>query len=561
LNGWNAKMETARKLRDNFKSPREVLLFGRIFLIITILPLMVRFLTLPRLMKLLSGDAARAEGIDTEDYKNRIVKFTDYLLARNFCMYRKTCLKRSLVLYHFLCPVFPELGICFGVKTRQDAVPNKRRGLDGHSWLIHRGEVFLEEKPDLPKQYIVTYRFPENPSSIITSRKDFTNLSSENRLLLYCSRASVSEADASELNDLLSTPLNWESVSEAARSHNMTELVYHNLKGLPNNSLIPAGVMKSFKKTYHETVARNMYIYAELRNILAAFRSVELEAMALKGAALAASVYPDIGLRPMSDIDLLVKGDELEAADRIMTELGYSAVGGRENHFHLPPYQHAQKPLAVEIHWHFTRNSCCDIRKWWERAVYRDIKGYPVLVPSPEDMLIHLSVHLFNHGYVNGFVLRGLCDIFETIRHNDGEMDWKLLQNEITLQGIEKQVHSILHLTRKFYAPRDDFFLPTNIDHADYRFLRALESSLFLDNGDAPINPHLLKSMMFDTLPKKIKYLLPKIFPPRQQMSERYVSSFTMMPFFYYLARPFHLLARYGKSAIKMYRTQRDGKE
>jgi hypothetical protein len=215
--------------------------------------------------------------------------------------------------------------------------------------------------------------------------------------------------------------------------------------------------------------------------------------------------------------------------------------------------------VIVEIHWHVAKTFRADIRGWWERAVYKNIMGYPVLVPSAEDMLIHLSVHLFNHGYKNSFVLRGLCDIFETIRHHDGQIDWKLLQDEIALQGIEKQVDSILHLTSKFYTPRNDFFIPLNLDRADHHFLRALQNSLFPDLGAAPINPHLLKSMMLGELPKKMRYLLSRIFLSRQQMTERYPSSsFPVMLFFYYLIRPFYLLARYGRSTAKIYTAKRD---
>jgi hypothetical protein len=563
-------METLKKLRDNFNSPREVLLFGRIFFLITVLPLMVRFLTLPRLMMLLSRSASGADGTgNSEDYRNTIVKYTDYLLSRNFWVYRKTCLKRSLVLYHFLYPVFPGLGICFGVRTKQDSIPNKRRALDGHSWLTHKGEIFLEEQPDLAKKYTVTYHFPEKPSASKTSNKDFHKLSNENRLLLYCARVGVSKKTATQLNDLLSTQLNWEFISRSARSHNISQLLYHNLKALPNSSFIPAGEMQEFKKIYHETVARNIYIYAELKAILDAFRRSGIEAIALKGAALAGVVYPDIGLRPMLDIDLLVREDELPAADKVMAELGYSVIHGvepeqwyRENHFHLPPYQHPRKVVIVEIHWHVTRNSHgTDIRKWWERAENKNIMGYPVLVPSSEDMLIHLSVHLFHHAYNKGFVLRGLCDIYEMIQYHEGELNWKLLRDKITNQGIEKQVHSILELAVKFYAPQDECFVPINLDHADLHFLRVLENRLFADKEKAPVNPHLLKSMMFSNFGRKMGYLLAKIFLSPQEMSRRYPASPFPMMFVHYLIRPFHLLARYGRSAAEMYRAERKGKE
>jgi hypothetical protein len=328
--------------------------------------------------------------------------------------------------------------------------------------------------------------------------------------------------------------------------------------------------MQDFKKAYRETVARNMCFYAELQTILNAFHGAGIKAIALKGVALAGDVYPDIGLRPMVDIDLLVKEDELAFADKVMTDLGYATVHSlkseqwyKEHHFHLPPYRHARKPVVVEIHWDITRSTFgTDIHKWWPRAISKNIMGHPVLVPSPEDMLIHLCLHLFNHGYDNGFVLRCLCDIFETLRHYGQKIDWKFLQDKITQQGIEKQVHSILQLARKFYAYRDEAFVPMNLAHADDHFLQVLERNLFVVNGETTINPQLMRSMMFDSFSERIRYLLSKIFPLRQDMSVRYpASTFPMMVFLYYLVRPFQLLARYGGGAVKMFRPVKDGKE
>lgn len=395
-----------------------------------------------------------------------------------------------------------------------------------------------------------------------------TPISNENNLLLHCCRADVSGKDASDLNNLLAGPLDWEFIWGAAQSYNISPLLYYNLRGLSNSSSIPATIMENLRGAYHETVAKNMLLYSELHTVIDAFRQAGLEAIVLKGAALAGIVYPNIGLRPMADIDLLVKKEELAAVERVMADLEYQPTQGiksqqrfRDNHFHLPPYTHVRKPMTVEIHWHFTDNTDSDIRQWWERALLKDLRGCRILVPSAEDMLNHLSLHLFNHGYHKGFVLRCLCDIFQTVRQYGDEIDWELLQDKIKQEGTEKQVHTLFQLVRKVYAPGDDSFIPLNLDHADQRFLRVLETNLFRDNEDTPINPRLLKSMMFDSFAKKMKYFLPRVFPSWQQMAERYdTSPYSLMTLFYYLVRPFSLLSRYGRSAVGIYRTKSGGK-
>ena len=161
------RMEIVRKFRANFNSSEEVLLFFRICLFITVLPLLIRFLTLPQLMKVLSRHSLHLPGNrDKEAYKEKIVRFTDYILTRNFWIYQNTCLKRSLVLYHFLQRVVADIHICFGVRLKEDSsIQDRAKGLEGHAWLIHHGEIFLEGHPDITSTYAVTYCFPESLTS------------------------------------------------------------------------------------------------------------------------------------------------------------------------------------------------------------------------------------------------------------------------------------------------------------------------------------------------------------------------------------------------------------
>lgn len=155
-------METARKFRTYFHSFADVLMFMRIYFFITALPLLVRFLTLSQLMGALTW---RVSGFcrnrDDNAYREKIVRFTDYILKRDFWIYRNTCLKRSLVLYYFLLEVVPDIHICFGVRLKKDeAYQDRQKELDGHAWLIHNGEFFLESNPDITSTYAVTYCFP-----------------------------------------------------------------------------------------------------------------------------------------------------------------------------------------------------------------------------------------------------------------------------------------------------------------------------------------------------------------------------------------------------------------
>jgi Transglutaminase-like superfamily len=144
-----------RRIRDNFSSLEEVELFIQIFLLLTVLPLIVKLLSVPRLMNALTpGNSKQHKNLDIE----KVVKFTDYILSRNLWVYKTTCLKRSLVLYRFLRKLGMNVHICFGVRSPDG---ESRKKLEGHAWLLYNGDIFLERNIEMTKTYKVTYCFPE----------------------------------------------------------------------------------------------------------------------------------------------------------------------------------------------------------------------------------------------------------------------------------------------------------------------------------------------------------------------------------------------------------------
>ena len=112
-------------------------------------------------------------------------------------------------------------------------------------------------------------------------------LSNENRLLLYCTQTRIPKDKLNKVKDILRLPLNWEEVLTSAHWHHIAPLLYHNLKDIQENHLIPQEIMDQLKKTYYGNLARNMYIYAELKRMLDAFSEEGIEVIVLKGAALA----------------------------------------------------------------------------------------------------------------------------------------------------------------------------------------------------------------------------------------------------------------------------------
>lgn len=298
------------------------------------------------------------------------------------------------------------------------------------------------------------------------------NISRNQELLLCCSRLELHSSQRKYLGKLLTNiKLSWVKVLRDARWHRVSALLYHNLRVLDQSDSVPTDVMRQLKSTYHQTLANNLALRSELRNILDALHSKGIPVAVLKGAALVEEVYGSIGLRPMRDLDILVPSDEAAAAFSAIQELGYSAKEGVDRqrqrslfHQHYSQLFGTDQASVVEIHTHIleVQNPLrFSIAGFWNRAIEVDIAGTRALTLAPEDLLTHLAIHFFKDRRSSSYSALGqLCDIALVTRHYESDIDWPLLLNEVTTNGLNGPVFLGLYLAKELLdAPVPDAVL------------------------------------------------------------------------------------------------------
>lgn len=88
--------------------------------------------------------------------------------------------------------------------------------------------------------------------------------------------------------------------------------------------------MQTLREAFLINATRNALLYHDLAQAVTTLQQNGIRVTVLKGAHLAALIYPHIGLRPMADMDLLVPKEDLAKADTVLCGLGYTTNRSRD---------------------------------------------------------------------------------------------------------------------------------------------------------------------------------------------------------------------------------------
>ena len=276
----------------------------------------------------------------------------------------------------------------------------------------------------------------------------------EIELLQACLSANKNKISTEKLNQVSNAE--WQKIFKQSIRFGVAPLIYESLKPFVSDISIPKKIKQNLREIYLHSTAKNVRLYHELSKVLFELHKAGIPVIVLKAAHLAEIVCDDIALRPMVDIDLLVQKKYLSPDVQKFQEMDY--VPERhfwieaecETHHHLPAFS---KPgaTAIEIHWSIARPIVplkIDVDGLWKRAQPIKISGIETLVLSPEDLLLHLCLHIsFFNQFTDG--LRSFCDIAVTIQHYKERLDWEQTRFYAQEWGVSKCLYISLYFARK----------------------------------------------------------------------------------------------------------------
>ena len=258
----------------------------------------------------------------------------------------------------------------------------------------------------------------------------------------------------------------------------------------------------------------------------------------------------------MSDIDILIKEADLSKAQQCLLTSGYTQnkanyrIQNFKKYHHLPPFWNPANNIRIEVHWTLARPDTIfhiDIADFWSRVQKSRIGTTDILLLSPEDMILHLCLHLFlNH--VNIMIFRTLYDIAAIVQHYKSSIDWDQIVDCSIRYNLATPVYATLFLINDLI---EISIPPVVLSRLRKKTSTAQLSWMEVDYKQSGMESISRNFFVTPGFKKKIGYILSRIFPSIEHLNYKYsLPENSKIVYLYYLIRPFHLFYKNVISVI-----------
>lgn len=331
----------------------------------------------------------------------------------------------------------------------------------------------------------------------------------------------------------------WDRMVARARRHGLSPLLYWQLKQRPAPAdSVPGDLWSVLERDYFAAVAQGARREKELLCVLEALQGANVPVLVLKGAAFSYTVYPDPAVRPMADVDLLVRRERLPDVRRALEALGYvhrPEPRGRwnpfnteftgETSFYVSRYG---RTWCTDLHWQlvanemFQRGANLDGEGLWARAVPFRIGEASALCLSPEDALAHACLHVTTHGFRHQL---GTVDVLRMT--SAASLDWKEFVGRVKVSRIAVACYFPLwQAERQWCASVPEWVLSALRPGPVRRSLGRRLASAGRDSapGGGHAWEHFVWLFAVDRLRDLARLLLWLMWPGRSWLRERYAA-------------------------------------
>ncbi len=318
--------------------------------------------------------------------------------------------------------------------------------------------------------------------------------------------------------------VDWDAALQLARRGGLAPLLYQIGR---EGRLLPPRTKEALRFDYLTTAARNVQLFDQLERVLGQLTHEGVPAMLLKGAALAPAVYGNLALRPMSDVDLLVRETDVPGALRALRKLGYEIIPPRAYRCEVMARKPGGAEVPIEVHWHlfvpFYYQYRIAMDWFWDTAQRLDIGEASTTMPGPEAQLLHLCGHLhLHHDGSDDPHLLWLYDVASVLARYEERIDWEELIGRCQAYDLVLPLRRVLARAAQYWrAP---------IPPAVLEDLRGLDASdrekgVLARLADSGVGAGQRFRAELAELPRRsaqVRFLWRNLFPPAGYLAQIY---------------------------------------
>jgi hypothetical protein len=282
-------------------------------------------------------------------------------------------------------------------------------------------------------------------------------------------------ASAQDLSGVQSTG-DWLALLQFARRQWVSPIIYRVIE--PDQSRLPPDIVTSFQTDYYLSARQNTLLLSALGQVLPRLATAGIDVVVMRGASWAESLYHDIGLRPMADVDLLIRAEAIQVVAQVMSDLGYRL---RETVDYCAQFQLGDDRTFIEVHWSIGSGSPCfnvTFGSLWSERQPLLLGGEVTFQLSPEDAVLLTSFHV---GFQHCFAVRlmSFLDVYLLTAGPSARLDWDKLVERAQMFKLSHLLFAVLELTgrifRHEFPPNALRSLRAHCTRAQLRWLRAFD--------------------------------------------------------------------------------------
>ena len=268
----------------------------------------------------------------------------------------------------------------------------------------------------------------------------------EREILIH---ASDLNPDPEKMRALLSSDVDVDGLMERAMREGLAGFLYRGLEKSNSLDLLKSAQKAGLETAYYRTVRSNLILIQDLKEVLHELNQRKIRVVLLQGMDLLLSTYDDIGLRPLTDVDVWLRKEDYPATVALLGRLQY-----RRDPVYPTTFRKGSTTFDThtEILWADrirARKRLLDREEaeFFAKTRRITVDGEEAFCLNPCDQFIYLGLHALKH---RANRLMWLVDL-KTIAGDWEEADWQALASRSKEMGQEKTVSCMLHLLGKIF--------------------------------------------------------------------------------------------------------------